>query len=159
MAAIDKLAKPDIWRALLLSLFTLLSFHTAQAAQADVPTATINGNKIKLEIADTEDKIQQGLMFRTALPDDAGMVFLFNPPRGVQFWMFNCYISLDMLFIKDGKIQKICENVPPCKSRDPRKCPTYPEEGEIAVSEVVEVNAGYCKKHNIKEGDEIKFSF
>lgn len=129
---------------------------SVSGAEAKMPIAKIGKNEVKLEVAATPEEITRGLMFRTSMPKDQGMVFLFQPPRPVKFWMFQCFISLDMLFIKDGKIVKISENVPPCKSKDPKECATYPEE-EVLVSEVVEVNAGYCKEHDIKEGDTVTF--
>lgn len=128
-----------------------------QPAFAKTPMAEFGKSKVKLEVAQTPEQIQRGLMFRQSMPEDAGMVFLFHPPRAVRFWMFHCFISLDMIFIKDGKIAKIAANVPPCRSPKPEGCPLYPAEGEIEVSEVVEVNSGYCKRHGIKEGDPVKF--
>lgn len=127
-------------------------------ATAKTPIAEFGKNKVKLEVAQTPEQIQRGLMFRQSMPEDAGMVFLFRPPRPVRFWMYHCFISLDMIFIKDGKIAKIAANVPPCRSPKPEGCPVYPTDGEIEVSEVVEVNSGYCKRHGIKEGDAVKFS-
>ncbi|MBX9668412.1 MAG: DUF192 domain-containing protein [Candidatus Obscuribacterales bacterium] len=124
-----------------------------------MPTVTIGKNVIKLEVAQTPKEIEKGLMFRSALDKESGMVFLFHPERPVRFWMYNCLISLDMIFVKDGKIIKICEDVPPCKSEDPSKCPTYPSDQEVTVTEVIEVNAGYCKRTGIKEGDTVKFEF
>ena len=135
------------------------TFGQMQLAEAKMPVAKIGNNTIKLEVAQTQDEIMRGLMYRTSLPEDTGMVFLFRPPRKVRFWMAHCFISLDMLFIKDGKIIKICENVPPCKEAREEDCPTYPSEEPIEVSEVVEVINGYAKRHNIKEGDAITFSF
>ncbi|HEY9792163.1 MAG TPA: DUF192 domain-containing protein [Candidatus Obscuribacterales bacterium] len=130
-------------------------------AVAKVPTAEIDGNKIKLEVASTREQITRGLMYRTSMPEDHGMVFLFRPPLGVKFWMAHCFISLDMLMIKDGKIVKIFENVPPERDKPEQECPTYPPANEppITVSEVVEVNGGYAKRHHIKEGDTVEFSF
>jgi uncharacterized protein len=143
-----------------LALVSLLALPVpAMAADARMPIAQIGNNKIKLEVAATPAAIERGLMYRTSLPEGQGMVFLFRPPTGVRFWMANCFISLDMLMIKDGKIVKIFENVPPCKEEDTTKCPTYPNASEprVEVTEVVEVNAGYSKRHNIKEGDTVKF--
>ena len=96
-------------------------------------------------------------MFRTSLPEDQGMVFLFHPPRPVNFWMYHTKISLDMLFVRSGKIIRIFENVPPCTSEDPRECPTYPQGPGLEASEVIEVQAGYAKKHKVKEGDKVTF--
>lgn len=138
----------------------LFSFCT-QVAFAKVPTVEIGTNKVKLEVAASPEQIQRGLMYRTSLAEDHGMVFLFHPQDSVRFWMAHCFISLDMLFIKDGKIVKIFENVPPCKEANETDCPTYPnrEEAPVTVNEVVEVSAGYAKRHSIKEGDSVTFSF
>ena len=129
------------------------------AANARTPVAVIGDNKIKLEVASTPQQIERGLMYRMSLPEDQGMVFLFHPPSGVKFWMAHCFINLDMLMIKDGKIVKIFENVPPCKEHDLSRCATYPAASEpaIEVSEVVEVIGGYSKRHNVHEGDSVKF--
>jgi uncharacterized membrane protein (UPF0127 family) len=123
-----------------------------------MPTATIGAanNIVKLEVASTPQEIEFGLMKRTSLPDDHGMVFLFHPAHKVQFWMFNCLMSLDMIFIKDGKIIEICKNVPPCLSKNPGDCPKYPDD-VIQVTEVIEVPPGYAQKHQIKEGDKVSF--
>ncbi len=123
-----------------------------------MPTVKINNQEIKLEIAQTPQEIERGLMMRTSLAPDSGMVFLFNPPKPVNFWMYNCYISLDMIFVRDGKIIKICENVPPERTKDYRKCPTYPPGEGIVVNQVIEVAGGYCQKKGIKEGDAVEFS-
>ncbi len=131
----------------------------ARSTEARMPVAQIGSNKIKLEVAASEQEITRGLMYRTSLAEDSGMVFLFHPPRCVKFWMAHCFISLDMLFVKDGKIIKICQNVPPCRCAREQDCPTYPDGPPLEVSEVVEVAAGYAKKHGIKEGDAIKFLF
>lgn len=141
--------------ALLLSGF----LNPAYSAEARMPVAEIGNHKVKLEVAATESEIARGLMYRTSLPEDSGMVFLFHPPRGVKFWMAHCFISLDMLFVKDGKIIKICQNVPPCKCAREADCPTYPDGPPVEVSEVVEVSSGWAKRHGVKEGDTIKFLF
>lgn len=130
----------------------------AGRADAKMPTVRLGkDNIVTVEVATTEEEIARGLMYRTSLAKDSGMIFLFRPSRSVNFWMANCLISLDMLFVKDGKIVKIFENVPPCKEKDTRKCPTYPSGAGIEVTEVVEVNAGYAKAHGLKEGDSISF--
>lgn len=131
----------------------------AAEATSKMPLARLGKNTVKLEVASTQAEVQRGLMFRTSMPEDAGMVFIFHPENEVQFWMFHTLIPLDMLFIKDGKILKICQNVPPCKSANPRECPTYPSEGPIRITEVLELNGGYAARHGIKEGDKINFEF
>lgn len=134
------------------------SLDGASRAEAKMPTVKIGAsNIVKLEVAATEREIERGLMYRTSLPEDQGMVFLFHPPRPVNFWMYHTLIPLDMLFVKDGKIIKIFENVPPCKSENPKDCPTYPPAEGLEVTEVIELVAGYAKKHEVKVGDSISF--
>ncbi len=130
----------------------------SEAVEAKMPIGKIGANNtVRLEVAQTEKEIERGLMYRTSLPEDQGMVFIFTPPRPVNFWMAHCFISLDMLFVKNGKIIKIFENVPPCHAQNERDCPTYPAGMGIEVSEVVELAAGYSKRHNVKVGDPVTF--
>jgi uncharacterized membrane protein (UPF0127 family) len=150
--------KPDLLRFFLALAAVLISSSSNQGL-AMMPTVKLGDQEVKLEVAQTDKEIQQGLMFRTSLPETQGMVFLFKPPRPVAFWMYNCFINLDMLFVKDGKIVKISHDVPPCKSTNPDECPRYPSEGTVEVSEVIEVAGGYCKRHGVKEGDNVNFNF
>jgi hypothetical protein len=141
-----------------LLLCTLLA--SSSNVTAKVPVAILGNSKdtVKLEVAQTTEEIQRGLMYRTSLPEDAGMVFLFHPAHPVRFWMYHTLIPLDMLFIRDGKIVRISENVPPCHSENPHDCALYPKEGDINSSEVLELNGGYCKRQGIKQGDSIQFA-
>jgi uncharacterized protein len=129
-----------------------------QSALAAMPTVTLGkGNVVKLEVASTKEEIERGLMYRTALPEDSGMVFIFQPPRKVNFWMYHTLIPLDMLFISDGKIVKMLEDVPPCHSSDPGDCPIYPGGDGIYASEVIELKGGYSKRHGLTEGQTVTF--
>jgi len=139
------------------ALFSQGSTQGAGSADAKMPSVKIGKNVVKLEVAASDKEIQRGLMYRTSMPEDQGMVFLFHPPRAVNFWMYHTLIPLDMLFVKDGKIVKIFENVPPCRSEDPKECPLYPEGPGMTVSEVIELNGGYSKRHEVKEGDSVNF--
>lgn len=106
---------------------------------------------IDIEIADTDQKTMQGLMYRSSMPQNAGMLFLM-PREDIQgFWMRNTYIPLDMIFVNSNKqIVTIHANTTPMN-----------ESSYISTAPalyVVEVNAGYCNKNNIKEGDLIDFT-
>jgi uncharacterized membrane protein (UPF0127 family) len=140
------------------ALFSQANTQGIGRADAKMPMAKIGTNNIvKLEVASSEREIQRGLMYRTSLPEDAGMVFIFHPPKPVNFWMYHTLIPLDMIFIKNGKIIKIFEQVPPCRSEKPENCPTYPPGPGITASEVIEVNGGYAKRHLIKAGDPVTY--
>ncbi len=131
---------------------------TTCSTEAKAPVAVIGNNHIKLEVAQTEQEITRGLLYRTSLPEDSGMVFLFDPPRPVNFWMYHTLIPLDMIFVNNGKVVKIFENSQPCKSENPGDCEHFPPGEGITVTEVIEVNGGYSQRHGVKEGEPVMFT-
>lgn len=110
----------------------------------------VGENVIQLEVAQTPEQQQIGLMNRTKLADDRGMLFPFDPPRPVAFWMKNTLIPLDMLFLRNGKVETVTPNVPPCKA-DP--CPTYPSSA--VIDQVIELRGGRAAELGIKPGDRL----
>lgn len=109
------------------------------------PTVTINDITVKVELAQTPEEQQKGLMFREALGAKEGMLFIFdgNGPR--SFWMKNTLIPLDMIFIAANKTVMNIETALPCDN-DP--CPTYNGFGAY----VLEVQGGFAEQHNIIPG-------
>ena len=112
---------------------------------------TINGTTINLEVANTPRQQAIGLMYRTSLRDDQGMLFPFSPPRPVHFWMRNVEINLDMVFIQDGTVLAIEANVPPCRTAI---CPQY-GPAEAAVDYVLELRGGRATELGVEVGDPI----
>lgn len=135
-------------------------FAATTCTEAKAPTAILGTkhDQVKLEVAATTEQITRGLMYRTSMPEDAGMVFLFDPPQAVNFWMYHTLIPLDMIFVKNNKIVRIFENAQPCKSEKTDDCEHFPPGEGIQVTEVVEVNGGYSKRHGLKEGDPVFFT-
>lgn len=117
--------------------------------------ATIGKQVIQLEVALTPRQQAMGLMFRPALPDDRGMLFPFDPPQPVGFWMKNVPVPLDMVFVRDGVVQAIAANVPPCEQEP---CPTYGPK--VLIDQVIELRGGRAAELGLKLGDrlEVKFS-
>ncbi|MEB3337922.1 MAG: DUF192 domain-containing protein [Leptolyngbyaceae bacterium] len=111
----------------------------------------IANQTIQLEVAQTIPQQATGLMYRTALADDRGMLFPFNPPQNVSFWMKNVYISLDMVFLSKGKVKAIAANVPPCPTEP---CPLY--SPGTPIDQVIELRGGRAAELGIKVGDTIK---
>lgn len=112
-----------------------------------------NGKIITAELAVNEEERARGLMFRKEIPEDYGMLFIFEEEGRYGFWMKNTLISLDIIWI-DGKkrIVHIEENVPPCKN-DP--CEVYhPPEPALYV---LELRGGKARKENLKIGDILLF--
>ncbi|HEY9809745.1 MAG TPA: DUF192 domain-containing protein [Halomicronema sp.] len=118
--------------------------------------AKIAGELFDLEVTTTPEQQAMGLMFRPSLPDNRGMLFIFDPPRPVMFWMKNTLIPLDMIFIKDGEVKYIAENVPPCTTMS---CPTYGPPNQIVIDQVIEVRAGRTAELGLKIGNPITIEF
>jgi uncharacterized protein len=105
---------------------------------------------VVVELAQTGPKRERGLMYRSELPADSGMLFIFKAPVHATFWMHNTQIPLDMLFVSsDRLVIGIIPNAEPYS--DARL--------EVAGNSqyVLEVNAGFCEKHGIKVGDRLEF--
>ena len=136
----------------------LASQSTLAASQGQVlpvsARARIADRPIELEVAKTTEQQAMGLMYRTSLADDRGMLFEFKPARWVNFWMKNCQISLDMIFIRDGVVTAIEVSAPPCTA-DP--CPTYGPD--TAVDRVIELRGGRAAELGVKVGDRIAIEF
>lgn len=105
---------------------------------------------VRVEVARTIPQRQRGLMFREQMDDDAGMVFLFEQPQQLAFWMHNTFIPLDMIFIRaDMTVLGVVENAEP-RTDDSRQV-----QGQSQY--VLEVNAGFARKHGIGAGNLVKF--
>ena len=110
----------------------------------------IGERPLGLEVALTPQEQQIGLMFRTELPDDRGMLFPIEPARNVRFWMRNVFIELDMIFLRGGVVQAIIPKVPPCLTEN---CPNYGPD--VPVDGVMELRGGRAAELGLKVGDRI----
>lgn len=117
--------------------------------------AEIKGKRIMLEVARTPQQQQIGLMYRTSLPDDRGMLFPFDPPQPVSFWMKNTLIELDMIFLQNGQVKAIKANVPPCTTTP---CPSY-GPSQILIDQVIELRGGRAAELGLNVGDRITIDF
>ena len=117
-------------------------------------TAKIGDTSIELEVTRTPQEQALGLMYRTSLPDNRGMLFQFDPPRPVSFWMKNVKIPLDMVFLRGGAIGAIEANVPPCQSNP---CPTYGPN--IPIDQVIELRGGRAAQLRLRIGQRVEIRF
>jgi hypothetical protein len=105
---------------------------------------------IDIEIADDDTKREIGMMGRPVMEERQGMLFIFEEEFLASFWMRNCPLSLDMIFInKQGKIVTIHKNTKP-----------FSDDSYSATAMtlfVLEVNAGFTDKYGIKEGDMVSW--
>ena len=130
----------------------LLSAGAVRAAACDAGVISLRGDwgqaQFSIEVADDAAERAQGLMHREAMARNAGMLFIYDAPQSVAFWMRNTLIALDMLFIDaTGLVTAIHENAIPL---DETAIP-----GGTAVQFVLEVNAGMTALLGIDVGTEV----
>jgi len=113
---------------------------------SDQPLTTIN-----IEIADTPQKRETGLMGRPTLGEKDGMLFIFEAEQQLSFWMMNTMIPLDMMFIDaDHRIVTIQRNTVPF-SKD-----SY--SADKPGQYVLEVNGGFCDRYGIVVGQKVEWT-
>ena len=121
------------------------------AGLEQVPLTIVSAGKthrFTVEVARTEQEQATGLMNRSSLAPDRGMVFPFTPPRDASFWMKNTLIPLDMIFVRaDGSIANVEANTVPLSLE-----PVY-SAGPVRA--VLEIAGGRAGELGIKAGDKV----
>lgn len=116
-------------------------------------TVEINNHTFKVEAATTPEKQQQGLSGRTSLPQDQGMLFVFEKSDYQNFWMKNMKFPIDIIFINDDLVISVVANAQPPKTDTEN--PQIIKSSGVA-NRVLEINAGLAEKYDIKEGDKVE---
>jgi uncharacterized protein len=100
----------------------------------------------KVWIASNDARREQGLMYVKSMPTDRGMLFVFEQPEILTFWMKNTFIPLDLLYIDtDGHVVRIAENATPFSlAAIPSGKP---------ANRVLEIGGGLSRSMNLVEGD------
>jgi uncharacterized membrane protein (UPF0127 family) len=159
------------WCAATLATLALIACNAsapsdaiAQRPAADTPTVSPAGlalvpltvqsdgktHRFTVEVARTPQEQAQGLMFRTELAPDAGMIFPFPSLKPASFWMKNTVIPLDIIFVRaDGSIESIAANTVPY-SLD-----AVSSNGPVAA--VLELAGGRAAELGIEPGDTVKW--
>jgi hypothetical protein len=147
-----------------VSVFIILvGFFIPRLQNGSIPTVPVTkevkiGNTaITAEVADTETKRVKGLSGKTFIPENQGMLFIFDQkPVFPSIWMKDMLFPIDIIWITDSKIAKIDSNVPaPAKETpDDRLRLYYPNK---PIDYVLEVNGGFTQKNNLKVGDSATF--
>ncbi|EEX10710.1 conserved hypothetical protein [Ruegeria lacuscaerulensis ITI-1157] len=105
--------------------------------------------RFAVELAITPQERSQGLMFRETLPLRSGMLFVFDPPQPVAFWMKNTLIPLDMIFVdRTGLVTRVHHGAIPGD--------LTPIEGGDSVFAVLEINAGLAARYSIGPGTQLR---
>ena len=145
--------------ALLLGCGGAVPQPQAGSGQSRLPTTTVvlpNGNEIEAELAMTAEEQATGMMFRSDLPADRGMLFVGDRAAPRSFWMYQCLIPLDIVWL-DGnrRVVEIVRDAPPCRDSDPRGCPSY--GGTANSVYVLELAAGQAATQGLALGDQLDF--
>ena len=141
-------------RFLLMCFIYLFSYQIVFSDQKNIifVKTKFSNTQFVVELAKTPEQRQTGLMGRSSLKAQSGMLFLYESPRHVSFWMKNTLIGLDVIFLSsNGKILKIYHNA-------------KPESLEIMsagenVSAVLEINGNLAKTIKLEIGDCVKHAF
>lgn len=120
------------------------------------PTVSVNNVTLKVEIAEDSQSRMKGLSNRKSLDPDWGMLFISPDPFIQTFWMKDMLFPLDFIWINDGKVVNLHENIPPPSSPDFRPIVI---SSAVPVDQVLEVNSGFIAKNKIKIGDKVVVNF
>jgi hypothetical protein len=140
---------------LVLAMATAACSHSSEAqrhGEPEVVLSTRAGEQhVKVEVARSDPERERGLMYRQKLDAGRGMIFLFEAPQALKFWMKNTYIPLDMIFIgADKHVVYVEENA------EPLTLQTRGPEGEDTQF-VLEVPGGWSRAHGVERGVAVKF--
>lgn len=128
--------------------FLLLGLCHADTA---VPQVCHLSDCVTVEAVSKQDDVQRGLMYRTSLGQNKGMLFVFPNDGKESFWMKNMRFNSDIVWIsRDGRIVYMGRNIPACRSNP---CPVYTPDKEARY--VLELNSGYTASHYWEVGDKL----
>jgi hypothetical protein len=134
------------------ALCIFLTVFAAAACAAKAPYVELKGHSYTIEIAADDASRAHGLMDRTQMDADHGMLFVFDDDAMRAFWMKNTKIPLDMLFFDSTRhLITVQHDVPPCTS-DP--CPAYSSGAPARY--VLELNGGEAARLGLAPGDVIE---
>ncbi|KER87387.1 Hypothetical Protein LMG19146_00928 [Xanthomonas arboricola pv. fragariae] len=113
------------------------------------------GTRYQVELAQNDADRAKGLMFRDAMADDHGMLFVHDRQEPLAYWMKNTKIALDILYFdNERRLVSQQRDVPPCSAGD--ACPPYPSKRPARY--VLELNAGQAAKLNLQDGASLTLS-
>lgn len=145
------------WAALMPLALLLFALCESVETAARLPVVEVGGAAFKVEIADDADERSRGLSGRDPLPDDGGMLFVYQEPVVPGFWMRQMRFSLDFVWIGEGcEVVDLTPNVPaPEPGTSESELTLYRPSAPILYN--LEVNAGTAARHGIRVGDEVRF--
>jgi len=144
--------------SLLAALLALVSCSQKPTTLEDFPTRPVTlpaGQVIKVETMMSSVDLMRGMMFRTSLAPDRGMLFVYPMPDRHKHWMYQTLIPLDMIWMDANHyIVEMAENTQPCKT-PASNCEQY--GGKELSNFVLELNGGLARKYGLQLGQRIQW--
>jgi uncharacterized protein len=109
----------------------------------------VGGVTLKAELAEDEQSRAMGLMFRDSLPEDRGMLFIFDVPRQASFWMKNTKLPLSIAFLESDRVISEEKSMRPYDE-------TLVQSRSDKIRYAIEVNAGWFDRHQVKPGARVE---
>ena len=139
---------------LILVVFMGIWFMKSQTSwlnkKMEITKICFKENCFLAQVAKTKSERTRGLMFRESLGNNEAMLFVFEQPNVHSFWMKNCKIALDIIWLDENyKVVAIKANNQPCPETG--ECPSI--NPNVVAKYVLEINAGLANKLGIEEGD------
>ncbi|MDE1798119.1 MAG: DUF192 domain-containing protein [Candidatus Micrarchaeota archaeon] len=133
----------------LISYVLVMGWLAAQPATVGLSLGPANYS-LRAEVASTEPARERGLMGRAQLPENAGMLFVFNQTAPQTFWMAGTLLPLEILFINDTGAVVDIQEMAPCPSSNWSSCPRYVSAAPVRYA--LEVNSGFASRHGLQVG-------
>lgn len=138
---------------IVVGIVIILIFLYFKRTPTKYTNVKVGNATIKAEIADTSLKQIKGLMFKKDLPEDQGMLFVFNQDGFHGIWMMNMSFPIDIIWVdSQKKVVDVVKDAQPCRLI----CSTYRPKEKARY--VLEVNANFTEKHGVKIGLDLEFT-
>ena len=126
------------------------SLATSAASAANAPSVALHGTTFSTEFAVSDAEREHGLMDRTHMDADHGMLFIFPGDEPRSFWMKNTLIPLDLIFVaEDGRVTGVVARATPGD--------LTPRSAGGPSRYVLEVNGGWAEARGVAAGDRVRF--
>ncbi|HLN02729.1 MAG TPA: DUF192 domain-containing protein [Bryobacteraceae bacterium] len=143
---------------LMVICFSLSCSRTDDSSSDQASTTAIglpDGTEIRAEVLTKSVDMEHGMMYRDALPQGRGLLFVHQRPAYLRYWMANVKAPLDIIFMDTGhKIMEISADTPICTTK-PEDCLTY--GGHHLEQFVLELRAGEARRLGLHEGQTLRF--
>ena len=139
-----------------MALTSCSSSDSGDSNSLNTKTVTLpDGFQVTAEVELSETDMARGMMYRSELPAGHGMLFVHGQPGRYPYWMANCKIPLDIIWLDmQHKVVEISANTPPCPSGG-KDCPTY--GGHAVAAFGLELGGGEAARHKVVVGSTIQF--